>query len=194
MDQPRAFGDTPQPEQPDPEQGVPASETEQAEYDLVVARGLKFIHDKGRDQVLKLLSAAETPAQGIGMVTANLIRKIEDSAKQAGRELDPDILYSAAAEFVQDLNALAQKEKVYRYDNQEEAQQNAEDAMLWASQYYGQEGMARGELDQGTAQNAMQQGLAMENPTAPVTRGVRQAMYDQRKPKGGLIGQRMGAM
>ncbi len=180
----RVFGNTPEPEQPDMAQ---ASEQEQAEYELLSSRALKFIHDKGRDDVLKAMSSAEDPAQGMGKVAASVIRNIESSAKQGGRELDPDMLYQAGADIIEDLALLAQKEGVYEFEDEAEAQEYTEDALLWAVQYYGKEGMAGGELDQGEAQKVMQEGLAAENPAAPVTRGVRQAMYDDKSKGKGII-------
>ena len=44
----RVFGNTPEPEKPDQ---VEANEQEQAEYELMSARALKFVHDTGRDDV-----------------------------------------------------------------------------------------------------------------------------------------------
>ena len=184
----RVFGNTPEPEKPDQ---VEANEQEQAEYELLSARALKFIHGKGREHVLKAMSTAEDPAQGMGMVAASVIRNIEDSAKQGGRELDPDMLYQAGADIIEDLALLAQKSGVYEFENEQEAQQFTEDALLHAVHYYGKEGMERGELDQGEARKVMQEGLASENPTAPVTRGVRQAMYDDKTKGKGIVGPAM---
>lgn len=187
LQNPRAFGNTPEVEEPGE---MPATAAEQAQYDLVASRALKYIHGKGRDQILQSMGAANSPAEGIGQVTAHLFRQIKDSAKQGGQEIDDEIMLNAAGEVVEDLAELGQKEGIFKFDDQAEAQEQTEDSLLWAMQYYGKEAQGRGELDADLARKFMDDGMANENPTAPVTRGVREELHKP-PPAGGVIGPMM---
>ena len=200
--EPRPFGKTQQEEPNEGSDGggeVPASEEEQAQYELVVSRALSFMHGDGQEGVLKTLGSAETPAQGVGLVTAKFARMAKKSARDQGKDIDDEVLLNAASEIVEDLMELGQEAKVFQFEDEQEAQEQTEESLLWAMKYYGMEALEAGELDMEQAKQAMQQGLAQEqqgggaaaqgdNPQ--VAEAVRTAINEKPK-KPGLIGTAM---
>ena len=142
-----AFGDTPEVEEPTNEDGsVNATEEEQTQYDLIVARAIKMIHGKGMDNILKTLGSAETPAQGIGQVTAQIVTTLKQSAKEGGMQISDDVLQNAGMEIIEELSELAENKGVYQYDSPEEEESEMADAALYAIRNYEQQRMKSGEV------------------------------------------------
>lgn len=203
-ERPRGFGGTPDPEPATNEDGDElATPEEQANYDLLVIRSRKMIYGPAQDDVLELLSAAESPAQGMGQAGSMILKSLVSSARESGREIDGSVVLAAGAEVVQDLNDLAKAKGVYEYDAPKDEEQQVTDALMWGAKYYGDGALASGELTpemRAQAQKQMQEGLAAEKGQQvdpPVTaqptkiaQGVNQAM----SPPPGIVGGQMGGM
>lgn len=168
----------------------PATEEEQATYELVVARAMKFTYGEGKDQTLKLLSSGESPADGIGRAAAMIVRAIKQSADQAGKPIADDILFNAGIEIVEDLAEFGVKAKVFQYRDDAEEQEQTELALFYAMKYYGEEALANGDItpeNQEAARRAVDEGIAKERQagSARVGGAVRGAMDEPAAPVGG---------
>jgi hypothetical protein len=142
-----AFGDTAEVVDPTNEDGsVNATEEEQLQYDMIVSRAIKMIHGKGQDNILKTLGSSETPSQGIGQVTAQLITALSQSAKEGGMKISDDVLQNAGMEIIEELSELAENKGVYQYDSPEEEKQELADSALWAMRHYEQQRLQSGEV------------------------------------------------
>lgn len=176
------------PEDDDLESGeVEATPEEQATYDLVVSRAYKFIYGDGKDQVLKMLSSGEIPADGIGRATAMILRAIKQSADEADKPIDGDILFHAAAEIAEDLSEFGKTAKIFHYRDEAEDQQQTEQSLFYALKYYGEDALDNGEINQDDARATMQREIAREQRagSAQVGEAVRGAMNGQQVPAGG---------
>jgi len=169
-DKGRAFGKTPEPEEEINENGErPASEDEQLEYDMILARAEKYIFGKGKEQVLKLLGSGETPAQSIGQAAAMVIRLIGQAAKGSGKELRPAAMQEAGMDLVEDLSELGKVAGVFQFADEAEEQEQLEQAVFYGMKYYGEAMQKAGEITpemQQQAQSQMDQGLAAEQAAA----------------------------
>lgn len=207
MQEGRAFGKDVQPENPTETladvQEEQASEEEQAIYELVVARAVKFFHSKGKDQTLKMLSAGESPADAIGRTASMIVRAIKKSADESKKPIDDTILFHAGIEIVQELFEYGTEAGIFNFADDEEAQQQLDEALFFALKYYGEEALASNETDQAEMQKLMEQGAKQEQAAASAKVGgaVRQAMGDPQTPpqgagiardKAGMINAAMG--
>lgn len=168
----------------------PATEEEQAMYELVVARAMKFAYGAGKDQVLKTLSSGENPADGIGRAASTIVRAIKQSADQAGKPISDDILFHAGIEIVEDLAEFGSKSGIFQYRDEAEEQEQTELALFYAMKYYGEEALASGDItpeDQEAARRAIDEGIAKERQagSARVGEAVRGAMNEPDVPAGG---------
>lgn len=196
---PRGFGGAPDPEVETDEDGaIPATEEEQMDYDLLVVRARKMIFGKGREDILTMMGASESPAQAMGQAGALLIKAMLQSAKDQGREIEGDVAINAAPEIVEDLNELGKANGVFTYDTPEDEEQELADAMLWGVKYYGDGMVKGGEISpemQKMAQQQVQEGLASEGAEpgpqkTPIAAGVEQAVA----PGGMVAGAMNGGM
>ena len=199
----RGFGDTPDPEPETDEQGrVPATEEEQAIYDMVVIRARKMIFGKNKEKILKTLGTAQTPSKGIGQVGSMLMKVIMQSSRDQGREIDPGIAINAGVEIVEDINELAVKNKIFQYESPEEEEEQLAEAMLWGVKYFGDGMIANGEVTpeiQKQAQALATEQIGLENAgpkKKPIAAAVQQEMSGPAQPAqpGGLVAGQMGGM
>lgn len=178
---PRPFGQDaeqePETDPTDPQaEGEPATPEEQAQYDLVVARAMKFMHGEGRDQTLKMLGSGETPAQSIGATAAMIAKAIKQSADQAGKPIDPDVLFHAGAEIVEELSAYGEAAGVFQFASPEESERQTEEGLFHALKIYGEGEIASGEADQEAAMRTVQEQLAQERARGGVAEDGSAAM------------------
>jgi len=143
----RAFGNTPEVEpETDKDGRVTASQEEQENYDMIVSRAIKIIHGEGQDDILKLMGASESPAEGMGRVTADIIRVIYQSAKEGQRDITPEVLMYAGVEIIQELSEFGQARGVFEYEDTDEEATQIQDAGMYATQFYGKAEQAAGEI------------------------------------------------
>lgn len=165
-EQPRAFGDTPEVEPETNKDGqVIATQEEQENYDMVVARAIKIIYGEGQDDILKLMGSSETPAEGMGRATANIIRVVQQSAKENKREISTETLMYAGMEIIQELSEHGKEQGIFTYDDDDDELTQIQDAGMYATQFYGKAQEANGEIPQEERQkagNMMQAGIEKE--------------------------------
>lgn len=166
----RAFGSTPEVEPETNDKGeVVASEEEQQAYDMVVSRGIKIIYGQGKDDILKLMGASESPGQGMGRVVANIVSVIYNQAKENGKEVPDDVLMHAGFELIQELSEYGTTKGVFEYENDKEEEQEIQDAVMWATKYFGESQQAAGKITPEMKQQAgmqVQKGLEEEQGPA----------------------------
>ena len=146
------------------------TEEEQFDYDMLTIRAQKIMFGKGKDKILTQLGTAQVPAKGLGKVASMIIKSLMDSAKQAGKDIDPNTALHAGAEVIEDLSALAKANGVYEYDSEEEELKQMNDSLLWAVKFYGDGMIKAGEITpemQQMAKEQVQQGLQEELNNAP---------------------------
>lgn len=187
---PRAFGDRPEPES---EENNDATEDEQLDNDLIVTRARKMMFGKGRENILKQLGSSKTPAEGIGKVSAMLIRSLVTAAKEGGRDVSDDAALNAGHEVGEDLNDLAKANNVFTYDSEEDELSELQDASLWGVKYYGDEQISNNEITpemQQLAQAQMKAGIA-EEQGGKMKKKPLEAGMDEAMGKGGMINNTM---
>ena len=176
------------------------TEDEQLDYDLLVIRAQKMMYGPGRENILKLISSGETPAQGLGKAAATLVKSLVQSGKQAGREISGEVAINAGAEIVEDLSELAVSSGVVEYENDKEETSELQDAMLYGVKFYGDGMVANGEITpdmQDMAKKQMDEGIQEELAMAktdeapkkkPIAEGVEQAVNQPSGIVGGMMG------
>jgi len=102
------------------EGGSNVSPEEQAQYDKFVDAGFQAIYnEKTMPQVLEMLKGNGQPVDGLANTAAMIVMRLEDSAKQSGKELSPDIVYHGGVELLEDLANLAKEAKIHEYSEEE---------------------------------------------------------------------------
>ena len=186
LENPRNFGagaeTTNEPEEEwNTDEGEPATEDEQQDYDLLVIRAQKIMFGDGREKILTLLGSGESPAKSIGQAESMLIKSLRQSAKEQGRDISDEIALNAGAEIGEDLSELAKSAGVFKYDSEADELQELEDAMLWGVKLYGDGMIQSGEITPEIQQAA-----------AKVTQENNQREYDGApkppKPKKNKVG------
>lgn len=194
----RGFGDTPDLDQEeDLEQATPE---EQMDYDLLTIRARKMMFGKGKEKILELLGASESPAKGIGKTGSMLMKSLIQSGKQQGRDISPEAAVNAAASIAEDLNDLAKANGVFQYDSPEEEEKELSNGVMWGIKIYGDGMLADGELTpeiSELAKKQVQQGIAEEEGQAgtPKKTKVASAVGDaMAKEPPGLINSKMSGV
>lgn len=175
---------------------VPATDEEQDTYDMIVARALSFMHGEGQKNILKMLGSGETPAKSLGQATANIAQMMYKSATEGGREVTSETLINAAAEIMEELNDMGQAAGVFKYENEQESEEQLDDGMGWAMKYYGDMDLQSGAITpewQEEAQGQVKEGVAKEQiKMKAVDEGVKKAINTPQE-KRGMVKSAMGA-
>jgi hypothetical protein len=154
-----AGGQPPQSGQPpagavDPEPNV--SPEEQGQYDQFVTNAMSIMNDKkGMDKILKAIESGESPVSGLANVVSAIIMRVEDSAKQSGQEISPDVMLHGGAEIMEQAADLAEQAGGHSFTEEE-----LESASYIAMDLYRE---ARGnKIDQKRAVESMDEIMASE--------------------------------
>lgn len=121
---------------------------EQSFYDTFMNKAIEFIHGpKSSRAVLKHLNQPDLSVQeAVGRTTAMIATNIVESAKMAGAKVNPDAVFGAGQEIVEELFELGSRAGIFPVDwPQDDSEQltpeqekMAQDAFAVAAQYYGQ--------------------------------------------------------
>ena len=184
---PRGFGDTPDPaSKEEMEQATPE---EQQDYDLLTIRARKMMFGKGKEKILQLLGTSESPAKGMGKAGSMLMKSLIQSSKQQGRDISPEAAVNAAVSIAEDLNDLAKANNVFQYDSPEEEAKEISDGVLWGVKLYGDGMIQNGELTpeiSDLAKKQVEEGIAEEGSQGdgtPQKTKVAQAVSEGINPK-----------
>jgi hypothetical protein len=121
---------------------------EQEFYDTFLNKAIEFIHGpKSSRQVLKHLNQKDlSVTEAVGRTTAMIAKNIIGSAKAAGAKVNPDAVFAASQEVVEELLELGSRAKIFPVewpqDDSEpspEQAQMAQDAFALAAKYFGDE-------------------------------------------------------
>lgn len=192
-EKPRKFGDNADPEEVD----MQATPEEQQDYEILVIRSRKIMFGAGKEKILTLLGAAESPAKGIGRAGSMLIKSLMQSGEQQGRKMSVDAAANAGANVGADLNDLAKANGVYKYDSPEEEEKELKEGVLWGVKLYGDGMISGGEISpemQGLAKKEIIQAIEEETgdkmpdtQMKPANAAVNQAMNQPQQEPQGLI-------
>lgn len=126
---------------------------EQAAYDKFVDNGFKLIYDdKTMPNILNLLQSSQDKILNLASAALNVVMHLKESAKNAGREIPPDILMHGGVEILEDLAELSDKAGIYEY-----SQDEIEGATYRAFDMYREMEDQRGETDQEARMAEMQE-------------------------------------
>jgi hypothetical protein len=132
-----------------PAEGAPDEEAsnvtpeEQAAYDRFVDNCYSLIYDKKTiGNVLKSLDATDDPKMNLANTTVMIVKRVADSARQAGQQVSVDVLMHGGAEVLEDLADLAAKMGLHSYTPDE-----IEGAVYIAADLYRGMAEADGTLD-----------------------------------------------
>ena len=190
---PRGFGGNQTPEEMQAESTEPTPE-EQEQYDLMVIRARKMIFGDAKEDLLEMMGASQSPAQGMGEAAALLVKMMTDAMKNEDGPVDPEVAINAGTEIIEDLNDLGKNNGIFEYDSDEDEDQELADAVLWGVKKYGDGMIQSGEITpemQQMGQQVMQQGMDEEMASVqqaratPKKTGVAEAV-------GGVINGAMG--
>lgn len=98
-------------EEPGPQGGgTNVTANEQEAYELFMAQVANVMYDKRTlPKLIQRLHAGNAPAEAIGQAASAIVMRVQDSAEESGRRVDPDILLSAGKETVEMMGELAEK-------------------------------------------------------------------------------------
>lgn len=108
-----------------PGEGTPGDESnvspeEQAQYDDFVDKGLQLIYDdKAMPQVLQILRGDGDPKEGLANAAVMIVMRLEDSARQAGKQLSQDVIYHGGVEILEDLANLSKESGIHSFTDQD---------------------------------------------------------------------------
>lgn len=93
------------PPQGDGTAGAPnVSPEEQAQYDQFVGQAMNMMYDeKITPTIVKSLSNAESPAEGLGRTLAMIVMRVEDAAQDQGVSFSGDVMLHGAEELLEQL-------------------------------------------------------------------------------------------
>ncbi len=101
-------------------EGEQASPEEQQQYDMFVNNAYQMLYDdKVLPGVLKSLQGNGDPKEGLANTAAMVVMRVEESAKQNGREISPDVLYHGGTEILESLAETAEAAGLHEYSEDE---------------------------------------------------------------------------
>jgi hypothetical protein len=125
------------------EQPSNVSPEEQRQYEMFVDNCYSLIYDKKTiGNVLKSLDATDDPKMNLANTTVMIVKRVADSARQAGQQVSTDVLMHGGAEVLEDLADLAAKMGLHSYTPDE-----IEGAVYIAADLYRGMAEADGTLD-----------------------------------------------
>ncbi len=138
-------------------QGQPnVTPEEQGQYDNFMNNALTLVYDdKMFPQIIARIKAGPDPTEALAAITATTVMRLEDSAKQAGKPISPDVLYKGGVEILEDLAGTAEKAGAHTFTKDE-----LESATYQALDLYREMGSKDGRLDKEAIQQDM--GALME--------------------------------
>lgn len=128
-----------------------ATPEEQAQYEQIIDNGLKLIYDKqSMPGVVEALGGDGDPIDGLATVAAGVLGQLERSATEAGKPLDPVVLYHAGIALLEDLADLAGRAGVHTYTEEEAGQALERMGEVWQAEH-GQQQAGQQQAGQGQA-------------------------------------------
>lgn len=96
---------------------------EQAEYEQIVNNALEIIYPEGEEalspQVKEGLTGSDKPVLNLATTAVTIITGLVESAKQAGKALNQDVLFHAGAAILEELAEAAEAFKIHDYSEED---------------------------------------------------------------------------
>jgi len=127
------------------------SPEEQAQYDEFVGNAYALIYGDSHESIVERLSIDEEPIQALAQTVTQVVRRVVESARQAGQELSSDVVFQGGVEVLEDLAATMGKLGIYDFSDEE-----LEQATYVAMDLYRDVEIEAGELDQQAHQEDWQ--------------------------------------
>lgn len=119
------------------------TDAEQQEYDLFMDRAFQLMYDeKVLPNLLERMKQSGNPVEGLASTTVHIVRRLVDSARRQGKQIDPAVLLHGGSDVLADLAMVAGKAGVHDYTDEE-----IENAAYAAVDMFGTEELERGTLD-----------------------------------------------
>lgn len=132
------------------EMGQQASPEEQRAYDEFVSRGMLLIYNrKFLPSVLEMLQGNGDPVEGLATAAAQITKRVASSAKGAGKEIPPDVVFHGGTELFEDLASLSKDAGIKDFSTDQDA---FEAAYFRALDQYRMSSQQDGSADQQGAQ------------------------------------------
>ena len=139
-----------QPGQTEEESNV--SPEEQGAYDKYVQNGMQLMYsEKTMPQLVKTIGGDGNPVEGLANAALTVVTQLDQSAKQKGVEISPDVKYHGAEELLSQMAELAEAAGVHEFSDEE-----LEQAFFLALDMYRVGKQESGELDNNAIQQDMQ--------------------------------------
>jgi len=148
-----------------PEEQTEPSPEEQDQYDRMATKAQQFIFSpKGSQQLLEQMNNKQGSIyDNVGKAAAMIGKLIKGSMDSAGVEASADALMNAGADYVVPmLFELGEAGGVFKFDSEEDEQEQMELAMLSAVEHFGNAEAQNGTLPQDEAQQYMRDKMAEE--------------------------------
>jgi len=101
-------------------EGQQASPEEQQQYDMFVNNAYQMVYDdKILPGILKSMQGNGDPKEGLANTTAMVVMQVEESAKQNGKEIGPDVLFHGGTEIMESLAETAEAAGMHDYSEEE---------------------------------------------------------------------------
>lgn len=127
---------------PETEQGANVTPEEQAEYDQFVANATEIMYDEQTmPQILQRIHGSPNKAEAVANVTAMLVMRLEDSARQEGMPIEGDVKFHGGVNILELLVDLTEAAGIHEFSPEE-----IEQATLAAMDIYREARQADGTL------------------------------------------------
>lgn len=125
------------------------SPEEQAQYDQFVDNCYKMIYSaQGFPKIMERLTASNNPIEGLATAVSSVVFRAADSARKAGFDISPDVLFHGGFEVLNDLADTARKVGVHEYTDQEVQDAWYAGLDMYLKQDPGQQQQAQADLQQ----------------------------------------------
>lgn len=134
------------------------SPEEQAQYDEFVTNGMQLIYNKdGIGQLLQAVAGDGNPIEGLAHAMVTIVTRLEDSARDQGKEISGDVKYHGSVELLEQVAELASAAGIHDFTEEE-----MESAMFMALDLYRAKREQDGTLPVGELQEDMNELVAAD--------------------------------
>jgi hypothetical protein len=135
-----------------PEEESNVSPEDQRAYDTFVTNGMKLMYsEKAMPTLVQAIQGGGNPVEGLANAALTVVTQLEQSAKQKGKEISPDVKYHGSEELLAQMAELAEAAGVHEFSEEE-----LEQAFFLALDMYRVAKQEAGELDEGALKQDMQ--------------------------------------
>jgi hypothetical protein len=164
---PRAMGEEPMEGEDEMEDGEPASDQEQMQYNDLVTGAMSMLYENPDTaqqiaQKLKGEIGQGRPDVAIGKQAATIMLSLVGGLKQQGLQPDPDIVLNAGMEVLAEIIEIAERTGLVKPGDE----QLAQDAAFEATNYFGDQEMKNGSITPEMQAQAKEM-VAAEQRSAP---------------------------